>query len=303
MKRFLAGLITAAILFPLCVDSAVVGDINQDGKIDLMESIYALQVASGIYPTIEDSCLLTGKGVWEDGVTYNLCDVVTSSGITYACAIAHISAIGSIEPSNTSYWTVLSIKGDTGETGLPGTGPINQSCLPGKNVTGFDANGYIVCQYPPKYVFVTDGSFYGNLGGVEGADNICQTEAVAAYLSGTYKAWISDSTHDPVYSFTHNKGNYILTNGLVVATDWYDLTDGTLQHAINVTPGGQYKTTQVWTGTHPYGFQNPELADCDDWRSTDSYGVNGSSDQIDERWTAQYSNPCNGGRSLYCFEQ
>ncbi len=111
---------SVTILSPLYVNSAVVGDINHDGKIDLMESIYALQVASGIYPTIDDSCLLTGQGVWEDGKDYNLCDVVTSSEITYACNTAH-SAIDDINgPPDTAYWTVLSIKGETGPPGANG---------------------------------------------------------------------------------------------------------------------------------------------------------------------------------------
>ena len=109
---FLIGLVTAIILSPVFGNSAVVGDINQDGKIDLMESIYALQVASGLYPTIDDSCLLTGEGVWREGRSYNLCDVVTSSELTYACIAPHTS-LGRINgPPNTDYWTVLSIKGE-----------------------------------------------------------------------------------------------------------------------------------------------------------------------------------------------
>ena len=123
-----------AILFPLPANSAVVGDINQDGKIDLMESIYALQVASGVYPTIDDSCLLTGQGTWEDGKDFNLCDVVTSSEITYACITAHTSSVGTNAPPNTTYWTVLSIKGDIGPEGPPGAdgatgpaGPVGQA--------------------------------------------------------------------------------------------------------------------------------------------------------------------------------
>ncbi|MCP3892599.1 MAG: hypothetical protein GY702_27545 [Desulfobulbaceae bacterium] len=120
MKLFFTVLVAAAILLPLPVSSAVVGDINQDGKIDLMESIYALQVASGIYPAIDDSCLLTGQGAWAGAQNYNLCDVVTRSDLTYACTTAHTSDISTNAPPNTTYWTVLSIKGDTGATGQVG---------------------------------------------------------------------------------------------------------------------------------------------------------------------------------------
>jgi len=114
MKRFLIGLATVIILSPLSGNSAVMGDINQDGKIDLMESIYALQVASGLYPSIDDSCLLTGKGAWVENIYYNLCDVITFSELTYACINAHTSLGRANGPPNTTYWTVLSIKGEPG---------------------------------------------------------------------------------------------------------------------------------------------------------------------------------------------
>lgn len=109
--------------------AAVIGDINQDGKIDLIESIYALQVASGVYSTIPDSCLLTGLGNWTEGVEYNLCDVVTFSGLTYACTESHISALGTIEPTDNTYWALLSIKGDTGDIGPQG--PLGTEGPPG----------------------------------------------------------------------------------------------------------------------------------------------------------------------------
>ena len=47
--------------------AGTVGDINNDGKIDLTEAVYALQVASGLYPALDPSCLLVGRGDWSDG--------------------------------------------------------------------------------------------------------------------------------------------------------------------------------------------------------------------------------------------
>ncbi len=126
MKRFLIGLVIVIIFSPLSGNSAVMGDINQDGKIDLMESIYALQVASGIYPAIDDSCLLTGQGAWAGGQDYYLCDVVTSAELTYACTTAHTSIAGANGPPNTTYWTVLSIKGE------PGGGQIGEATSAGQ---------------------------------------------------------------------------------------------------------------------------------------------------------------------------
>ena len=58
------------------IGAGTVGDINNDGKVDLAEAIYALQVASGVYPSLDSSCLLVGKGNWDSGENYNPCDVV-----------------------------------------------------------------------------------------------------------------------------------------------------------------------------------------------------------------------------------
>ena len=47
--------------------------------------------------------------------------------------------------------------------------------------------------FESKIVFYADTGKGANLGGVSGADAICQEHAVAAGLTGTFKAWISDN--------------------------------------------------------------------------------------------------------------
>ena len=140
MNKLFSLLAVVAILFPLSANSAVVGDVNQDGKIDLMESIYALQVAAGVYPTLPDSCLLTGQGSWENGIVYNLCDVISFDGDTYACSALHTSATGVIEPTNTAYWTQLSIKGEKGDIGPSGPPVPSGYTIIGNSLT--PPNGY-----------------------------------------------------------------------------------------------------------------------------------------------------------------
>jgi hypothetical protein len=49
--------------------------------------------------------------------------------------------------------------------------------------------------YPnANFVFVTSRAYTGNLGGLAGADAICQTHAAEAGLPGTYVAWLATST-------------------------------------------------------------------------------------------------------------
>ena len=50
-------------------------------------------------------------------------------------------------------------------------------------------------------VFVTSTTHNGNLGGVAGADAICNARAAAAGLPGSYLAWISMADDDPEFRF------------------------------------------------------------------------------------------------------
>jgi len=105
MKRFFTVLIAAAILSPLPVSSAVVGDVDGDGKIDLSEAIYALQVSAGAYPGVSTSCQLAGKGTWQAATPYIECDVIKESDTFYICTANHTSSLNfSTDSVN---WTAL----------------------------------------------------------------------------------------------------------------------------------------------------------------------------------------------------
>ena len=97
----------------------------------------------------------------------------------------------------------------------------------------------------PCRVFVTSTTHDGNLGGLAGADAICQARAAAAGLPGTYLAWLSDGSASPATRFlTQSAGPYRLVNGTTIADDWADLTSGDLDAPINITetgdpPGGE----------------------------------------------------------------
>ena len=57
----------------------------------------------------------------------------------------------------------------------------------------------------PKRAFVTSTLQTGAMGGLNGADGICQMRANGAGFSGTYRAWLSDATTD-AYCRMHNLG-------------------------------------------------------------------------------------------------
>lgn len=53
-------------------------------------------------------------------------------------------------------------------------------------------------------VFVTSTDHSGNLGGLNGADSICNSRAMTAGLSGTFKAYVSDSSTNAIDRITSN---------------------------------------------------------------------------------------------------
>ena len=118
-KLFIQSLAMAAIvsLYFYSANAAVVGDINGDGHIDLTEAVYALRVSAGAYSDLDTSCVLSGLGAWNTGVEYNECDVVTYSGMTYACTSAHTSSDFTSETSN---WVLLTTTGPQGPPGAQG---------------------------------------------------------------------------------------------------------------------------------------------------------------------------------------
>ncbi len=181
----------------------------------------------------------------------------------------------------------------------------NQSCLPGKYVTGFDARGDIICKYPLKYIFVSSTPFSGRFGGFEGADTYCQTMANSVPLGGVFKAWVSTSSSSPSAYFIRHRGDYITPTGIVVANGWDDLTDGTLQHPINITESGGLYEGLVWTDTAVNGGQGT-LDNCSNWTTSDpsTYATVGSSSVTSGWWTRYFTtSSCDHNYSIYCVQQ
>ena len=118
-----------------------------------------------------------------------------------------------------------------------------------------------------KCVFVTSTIHDGNLGGLGGADAICNARATEAGLpgAGSYLAWLSAGGVSPSTRFTQAAVPYKRVDGTTVAGDWADLVDGSLAAPIQVTEGGIEvgRGELVWTGTAASGV--PEGNDCLGW--------------------------------------
>ncbi len=183
------------------------------------------------------------------------------------------------------------------------------------------------CSCPPGYngpechnssvtrVFVTEEYYKGwELGGIAGADAICQGEAEAAGLQGTFKAWLSGQSNSPAdeSAFYHSQVPYALVDGTEVANNWSDLTDGNLQVPIYLTAkgnqiGGGHHEREVWTNTNVDGTARSTQAEktCNNWmeEGCSSRAGSGHSTNSDGKWTRAGEHACSSRQGLYCFEQ
>lgn len=155
-------------------------------------------------------------------------------------------------------------------------------------------------------VFVSSQTVNGNLGGVLGADQKCQQFATDANLGGNWKAWISDSNQSASDRLFHSTEPYVLSfDQTLIANNWDDLTDGSIQNQFNKTQTGtNLGGKSVWTGTNANGASNANT--CQNWtssNSTVSTGRRGKTDQTTQQWTTENNAGCAAQNHLYCIEQ
>lgn len=190
---------------------------------------------------------------------------------------------------------------------------------PGKEPGGCNSPTPIPTSAPSsKRVFVTSTAYNGNLGGLTGADAKCQARANAANLGGTWKAWLSDGTTSVASRLNHATVPYKTVNGTVIANNWVDLTDGTLQNTIGVSELGVPAGGYVWTYSNPDGtsLSRENSYNCHNWTTAgnafdNDLGIVGNTGSTSNGWSKTTLNPpCTGNYQtnspsihLYCFEQ
>jgi cysteine-rich repeat protein len=170
-----------------------------------------------------------------------------------------------------------------------------------------------MCELEYRLVFATSTTTDGNLGGLAGADMICQTRAAAANLSGTYMAWISTDQGSPSTRFIQSTVAYQLVTGIKVADSWADLVDGTIDNAINRTESGAPSVNSIATcgasdrtvhsGTTDAGTLAADT--CNNFTSgiDVDLGTIGRTTSTNGSWADCSSVSCDQAAALYCFQQ
>ncbi|MBC7800233.1 MAG: hypothetical protein H7Z10_06405 [Gemmatimonadaceae bacterium] len=158
-------------------------------------------------------------------------------------------------------------------------------------------------------VFLTNGLYTGNLGGLAGADAICNTEARAAGLPGAYVAWLSTPSI-PAGTRLTGRG-WVRRDGLGFVDTLADLKAGKALRPVRLDAfGNDIGHAFAFTATDFEGaYQDAYTGDtCAGWTSASSTlvpGAAGFTDGTGYGWTDHINPtgllPCSKVAHLYCF--
>jgi len=172
---------------------------------------------------------------------------------------------------------------------------------------------------PVKLMFATSSLYTADLGGLSGADAICQQHADDAGLPGTYVAYLSDSNTNAISRISWGEYHRAGDNALVFQGR-PEIRNETLSNPVRDDENGTllvFPDEYVRTGTDGNGtkFQDTGIGFCSDWnRATDedpagsAYGdVTATnfawSRLVDPNVLADKDRNCSEPLRLYCFQE
>lgn len=175
---------------------------------------------------------------------------------------------------------------------------LSTACGDPKGDTGVDA-----AQLASVTMFVTETRQNANFGGIAGADALCAQEAASAGLQGEYKAWLSTSSSSVASRLIQHDAPHVRVDGTVIANNWQDLVDGSIEAPINLDATGIQRGGDVWTGTLANGNSNPGN-DCSGFTNGGiETALCGNVLATGPAWTEEVTPPCYTGLRLYCIQQ
>lgn len=155
----------------------------------------------------------------------------------------------------------------------------------------------------PLKAFVSSETPTGNLGGVAGADALCNKLAQAAGLQGTFVAWVSTAQVDAIDRIT-SAGPWQRVDGQVVAQTKAQLATGQLTTPLRLDEKGKQPPVdedRVWTATSGNGTYVGG-SDCGGWTGSGNGRV-GEAEHSGSNWTSLVDEACTEVNRVYCFQK
>lgn len=165
-------------------------------------------------------------------------------------------------------------------------------------------------------VFVTSAGINPAMGGLSGADSICNSYAQSSPygLSTNWKAMLSSSSVDMADRIPWNWGTLKTVTGVTVVDGGYtDLLDGTLDSQMNISSAGVIFNGQIHTGSGGFGMKKAP-GGCSggvpicwwiDWTisgCSGHQGVSGNSGVINSQFLDFAAFSCGQSAPIYCIE-
>ena len=155
---------------------------------------------------------------------------------------------------------------------------------------------------PPNVVFVTSTTHTGNLGGLAGADAVCQARATAAGLAGTYRAWLSTTSVSAISRLGTASG-WVRPDGKPVFNTTADIVAGKQLYPIRIDEtGADLGEVSVLTATTTNGTFYTSGTDCTGFTVADTQSAaSGTASNVASAFTVFGTAQCASAQHLYCF--
>ena len=158
----------------------------------------------------------------------------------------------------------------------------------------------------PITLFVSQSPTGGTMGGRDGADFACMTSAGSLTCPSGVHALISIDDTDQLKDIPTNlslptDAAIVTITGVVVAANWADLLDGTIDH--NLEDAGLFapdSQSNFWTGS---GSDGSVSNTCQNWTSSDPSDTAevGASGATDVTWLDDGGLVCNATSDILCL--
>jgi len=154
----------------------------------------------------------------------------------------------------------------------------------------------------------TTAAYWTPGGGIVSADALCQNEATAAKLPGTYKALLAPSGATVTSRFNVTGAPWIRSDGIPLAPTASAFFSATvLDVSPNVTADGSvyYGNAPMWTGATTATAVGSDATTCGNWQSTSDTGATGLAGQTSASvfFSGGPTEPCNFQDLLTCLQE
>ena len=229
---------------------------------------------------------------------------ITFSGCSGALSVS-VTGSGSPQISvNGGSWSTSGAitSGQILQVRLTSSGSVSTGLTATVTVASSSTNWTVTTRAASLQVFMTANQYNGGtLGGLSGADAICQSEANTAGYAGTYKAILSDAVTSAASRLTLSYPIVNAHDGLTVAG--LNLWAGSISNRITTPSGGTLCCHEFgWSGTTSTGAISSN-GTCSSWSSTSTNGEVFDDGTGPDWIDAGFSELGNNTAPLLCIQQ